>query len=41
MAIPQRIQTKISQPFGAKPGKFSNKGVKIILDDEINKNEPK
>ena len=41
MAYPQASQINISQPFGARLGKFSNKGVKIILDEEHNKNEPK
>ena len=41
MAYPQASQIKISQPFGATLGKFSNKGVKIILDEENNKNKPK
>jgi hypothetical protein len=41
IAYPQASQIKISQPFGAKLGKFSNKGVKIILDEENNKNKPK
>lgn len=40
-AYPQASQIKISQPFGAKFGKFSNKGVKIILDEENNRNKPK
>ena len=41
MAYPQASQIKISQPFGAKFGKFSSKGVKIILDEENNKNRAK
>lgn len=41
MAYPQASQIKISQPFGAILGKFSNKGVKRILDEEINKSKPK
>jgi hypothetical protein len=41
MAYPKASQIKISQPFGAILGKFSNKGVKIILDEENNKNKPK
>jgi hypothetical protein len=41
MAYPQASQIKISHPFGARFGKLSNKGVKIILDEETNKNKPK
>ena len=41
MAYPQASQMSISQPLGAKPGKFSNMGVKIILDEENNKNKAK
>ena len=41
MAYPQASQIKTSQPFGAKFGKLSNKGVKIILDEENNRNKPK